>query len=74
MLRDKIQERVVALEKEIGQLTDVMVNMDMEKHSLSELVKEKKQQLYSSEGTVVKQAAELNALKVEIAALKKEVL
>ena len=35
MLRDKIQERVVALEKEIGQLTAAMVGMDMENHTLS---------------------------------------
>ena len=41
MLHNKSQERVVALEKEISQLIVVMVNMDMEKHTLSEQVKEK---------------------------------
>ena len=55
-------------------MTTTMVTMDIEKHNLSELVKEKEQQFYSSEGTVEKQAAELNALKVEVAALKKVIL
>ena len=43
VLRNKSQEKVIALEKEISQLTTVMVDMDMAKHSLLELVKEKDQ-------------------------------
>ena len=74
LMHDKSQEKVIALEKEISQLTATRVNMDIQKHSLSELMKEKEQQFYSSEGTVEKQAAELNALKVEIAALKKVIV
>ena len=73
MLHGKSQERVAALEEEKDQLTTAIVGMDMEKHSLSELVKEKEQQLCSSDSTVVKQAAE-DVLKAEIAALKKVIL
>ena len=69
MLHDKSQERVAALEEEKSQLTTAMVTMDTEKHSLLELVKEKEQQFYNSEETVAKQA-----LKVEVATLKKVVL
>ena len=69
MLHDKSQERIATLEEEKSQLTATMVTMDMEKHSLSELVKEKEQQFYNSKETVAKQA-----LKVEVATLKKVVL
>ena len=71
VMHNKSQERVVALEKEIGQLTAAMVDMDMEKHTLSEQIKEKEQKLQSSEDVVFKQAAELEALKAKISALEK---
>ena len=74
MLHDKSQEKVAALEEEKSQLTAAMVSIDMERHSLSESMKEKEQQLYNFDSTVAKQAAELDALKVEIAALKKVIL
>ena len=51
-----------------------MVGMDKEKHSLSNLVKEKEQQLCSSDSIVAKQVVELDVLKAEIAALKKVIL
>ena len=41
MLYDKSQERVAALDEEKSQLTAAIVTMDIEKHSLLELVKEK---------------------------------
>ena len=43
ILHDKSQERIIAMEEEKSQLTAAMITMDMEKHSLSELVKEKDQ-------------------------------
>ena len=43
LLHNKSQEKVEALEGEISQLKAAMVDMDMAKHSLSELVKEKDQ-------------------------------
>ena len=74
VLHNKSQEKIAALEEEKSQLTAAMVSMDMERHSLSELVKEKEQQLCSSNSMVAKQAAELDALKAEIVALKKVIL
>ena len=74
VLYDKSLEKVVALEEEKNRLTAAMVGLDMEKHSLSELVKEKEQQLSSSDSTVAKLVAKLDALKAEVAALKKVIL
>ena len=74
LLRNKSQERVKALEKEIAKLTSAVVDIDLVKHNLSEQVKEKEQKLQSSEDMVVKQAAELDALKVKIATLEKVIL
>ena len=74
MLHDKSQEKVAALEEEKSQLTAAMVSIDMDRHSLSESVKEKEQQLYNFDSTVAKQAAELYALKAKITALKKVIL
>ena len=71
VLLNKSQERVVALEKEIGQFIVAMVDMDMEKHTLSKQIKEKEQKLQSSEDVVFKQAVELEALKVKTSALEK---
>ena len=71
VLRNKSQDRVVALEKEISQLTTAMVGMDMEKHTISEKIKEKEQKSRSSEDVVFKQAAELEALKAKISSLEK---
>ena len=70
VLHDKSLEKIAALEEEKSQLTAVMVGMDMEKHSLSKLVKEKEEQLSSFDSTVAKQVAELDALKAEVIALK----
>ena len=41
LLRNKSQERVKALEKEIAKLTSPVVDIDLVKHNLSEQVKEK---------------------------------
>ena len=41
VLLNKSQDRVVALEKEISQLTAAMMDMDTSKHTLLEQVKEK---------------------------------
>ena len=71
LLHNKSQEKVEALKKDISQLKAAMVDMDMEKYTLSEQVKEKEQQLQSSKDMVTKQAAVLNALKVEIVVMKK---
>ena len=71
MLYDKSQERVATLEEEKSQLTAAMVIMDIEKHSLSELVTKKEHKLKSSEDVVFKQAAELEVLKAKISALEK---
>ena len=71
VLRNKSQERVIAREKEISQLTTIMVDMDMVKHILLEQVKENEQKLQSSKDVVAKHAAELEALKAKVAALKK---
>ena len=51
-------------------MTSAMVAMDLEKHNLSKLLKEKEQQLGSSNTIVAKQVAELDALKEEVVALK----
>ena len=74
MLRNKSQERVIALEKEIPKLTSALVDIDLAKHNLSEKVKEKEQKLQSSEDMVVKQATALDALKAKIPALEKVIL
>ena len=74
MLHNKSQEKVTTLEEEKNQLIAAMVSIDLEKHNLSELLKEKEQQLSSSDSTVAKQVAELDALKTEVAALKKVIL
>ena len=41
VLHNKSLEKIAALEEEKSQLTTAMVGMDMEKHNLSELLKEK---------------------------------
>ena len=46
--------KIAALEEEKSQLIAAIVGMDMEKHSLSELLKEKEQQLSNSDNTVAK--------------------
>ena len=74
MLRNKSQERVDALEREIAKLTSIMVDIDLAKHEMSEQVKEKEQKLQSSEEMVAKQTAELDVLKAKIAALEKIIL
>ena len=74
VLRNKSQERVEALEKEIDKLTAGTVDMDMAKHTLSKQVKEKEQKLQSSKDMVAKQATELDAMKAKVAALKKVIL
>ena len=71
VLRNKSQERVITREKEISQLTAIMVDMDMVKHTLLEQVKENEQKLQSSKDVVAKQAAELEALKAKVVALEK---
>ena len=70
VLHKKSLERIASLEEKKSQLTAVMVGMDMEKHNLSELLKEKVQQLSNSDSTMAKQTVELDALKAEVAALK----
>ena len=74
MLRNKSQERVDALEREIAKLTSIMVDIDLAKHEMSEQVKEKEQKLQSSKEMVAKQTAELDVLKAKIAALEKVIL
>ena len=74
VLRNKSQERVDALEKEIAKLTSAMVDIDLAKHEMSEQVKEKEHKLQSSEEMVAKQVAEIDALKAKISALEKVIL
>ena len=71
VLYNKSQNRVNALEEEIVRLTSALVDIDMMKHNMSEQIKEKEQELLSSEEMEVKQAAEIDALKAKIAALEK---
>ena len=54
VLRNKSQERVDALEKEITRLTSAMVDIDLAKHEMSEQGKEKEQNLQSFEDMVAK--------------------
>ena len=74
MLRNKSQERIDALEKEIVKLTSDLVDIYLVKRNLSEQVKEKEQKLQSSEDIVAKQVAKLDALKVKIVPLDKVIL
>ena len=69
MLYNKSQNRVNTLKEEIAKLTFALVYIDMMKHNMSEQIKE--QELLSSKENVVKQAAEIDALKAKIAALEK---
>ena len=71
VLSNKSQQRVKAIEEELAKLTAALVEVDMAKNTMAEQVKEKDQKLQGSEELVAKQTAELDALKVKIAALEK---